>query len=209
MATLLLSQGVPMLVAGDEIGRSQGGNNNAYCQDSEISWIDWEGIGEEDRHFFNFVRHMVALRRRHIVFHRSHFFHKEFIPGTETRDITWLKPDGGELAAEDWGDPFTKCLGYLVRGEAGELHLTPMGEVQPDDSFYLAFNAFHEMVPWTLPAIEVDVTWRLVIDTASDNNVGAVGPVFVPGETYDVQPRSLVLFIRHLEPEPEVGVTAA
>lgn len=201
MATLLLSQGVPMLVAGDEMGRSQGGNNNAYCQDSEISWIDWEGISEEDRRFFAFVRHMITTRRDHIVFHRSHFFHAEFIPGTDIRDVTWIKPDGTEFSAEDWGDPSAKCLGYLVRGEAGELHLTPLGEAQPDDSFFIAFNAFYEPVEWTLPSIEIETDWRVVVDTASDNNIGTVGPLFAEGDIYEVQPRSMVVFTRHVERE--------
>ncbi len=83
--------------------------------------------------------------------------------------------------------------------------MTPLGEAQPDDSFYVAFNAFHEMVVWTLPAIEVEVAWRLIIDTASDDNIGDGGPVFRPGDAYEVQPRSLVLFIRHLEPEAEAA----
>ncbi len=105
MATLLLSQGVPMLVMGDEVGRSQGGNNNAYCQDSEISWFDWDNIDDDDGDFLAFVKRMIELRRQHIVLHRSKFFHAEFIPGTEIRDVTWLKPDGSEFAAEDWKDP--------------------------------------------------------------------------------------------------------
>lgn len=145
---------------------------------------------------------MIKLRREHIVLHRSDFFHAVFIPGTEIRDITWLRPDGAEFTDEDWADSANKSFGYLLRGEAGELHLTPLGEVQPDDSFYIAFNALHEAVNWTLPSIEVEVAWRLLIDTASENNIGAAGPVFQPGEAYEVQPRSLVLFVRHLETEP-------
>ena len=176
MATLLLSQGVPMLVMGDELGRSQGGNNNAYCQNSEISWVDWDAASESNRHFLSFVQQMIRLRREHIVLHRSRFFHQRFIPGTEIRDVTWLKPDALEMTADDWGDPSSKCLGYLLRGEAGELHLTPLGEALPDDSFFIAFNAHHEPVQWRLPRIEVDTLWRLVIDTASENNIGAAGP---------------------------------
>ena len=208
MATLLLSQGLPMLVMGDEVGRTQGGNNNAYCQDNEISWIDWE-IAEDDRQFFAFVQRMTQLRRHHIVLHRSKFFHAEFIPGTEIRDVTWLKPDASEYTDEDWRNPTAKTLGYLIRGEAGELHLTPLGEAQPDDSFFMAFNAFHEKVDWTLPAIEVEVAWRLVIDTASEDNLGDSGPVYRPGDTYEVQPRSLVLFIRDLEPASGNGAAPA
>ncbi len=201
MATVLLSQGLPMLVMGDEIGRSQGGNNNAYCQDSEISWVDWQNISEDDKHFMDFVRNMISLRREHIVLHRSHFFHREYIPGTEIRDVTWLRPDALEMADEDWADPGMKAIGYLVRGEAGELHLSPLGEAQPDDSFFVAFNASHEGISWRLPRIERPITWRLLVDTASSNNIGAAGPLINGGEVYELQPRSLALFI-HEEPEP-------
>ena len=201
MATVLLSQGLPMLVMGDEIGRSQGGNNNAYCQDSEISWVDWQNISEDDQHFMEFVRKMISLRRDHIVLHRSHFFHRQYIPGTEIRDVTWLKPDALEMSDEDWADPGMKSIGYLVRGEAGELHLSPLGEAQPDDSFFVAFNASHEGISWRLPRIERPITWRLLVDTASSNNIGAVGPLMNGGEVYELQPRSLALFI-HEEPEP-------
>jgi glycogen operon protein len=205
MATLLLSQGLPMLVMGDEIGRTQDGNNNAYCQDSEISWIDWQNISEDDRHFMEFVKRMICLRRDHIVLHRSHFFHREYIPGTEIRDVTWLKPDALEMSDEDWGDPGTRWIGYLVRGEAGELHLTPLGEAQPDNSFFVAFNAFHEGISWRLPCIEKDITWRLLVDTASSNNIGIEGPLIAGGDFYEVQPRSLCLFIQHEEPESAVS----
>ncbi|MFZ1413313.1 MAG: glycogen debranching protein GlgX [Defluviicoccus sp.] len=207
MATLLLSQGMPMLVMGDELGRSQGGNNNAYCQDSEISWVDWDAASESDRHFLSFVQQMIRLRREHVVLHRSRFFHQQFIPATEIRDVTWLKPDALEMTADDWGDPSTKCLGYLLRGEAGELHLTPLGEALPDDSFFIAFNAYHEPVQWRLPRIEIDILWRLVINTASENNFGAAGPLIPAGDTFEVQPRSLALFVRHVEPPADDPLT--
>lgn len=94
-----------------------------------------------------------------------------------------------------------KAIGYLVRGEAGELHLSPLGEAQPDDSFFVAFNASHEGISWRLPRIERPITWRLLVDTASSNNIGAVGPLINGGDVYELQPRSLALFI-HEEPEP-------
>ena len=195
MATLLLSQGLPMIVAGDEFGRSQGGNNNAYCQDNEVSWIDWEGIDEEGRAFLAFVQSLIRFRRDHIVFHRSRFFHARFIPGTDIQDITWLKPDGAEMAEADWGDGGARSLSFLIRGEAGEYHLTARGEPQPDDSFLVILNAHAEAIEWTLPALAVGTGWILSIDTDRDDPM-AGGDEFEDGSVYSVQPRSLVVLVR-------------
>ena len=161
MATLLLSQGLPMLVAGDEFGRSQGGNNNAYCQDSEISWLDWKGIDDEGEAFLDFTRALIRFRRDHIVFHRTRFFHARFIPGTDIQDITWLKADGIEMAEADWGDGGARSLSFLIRGEAGEYHLTAEGEPQPDDSFLVILNAHTDAIEWTLPSLAAGHAWTL------------------------------------------------
>ena len=119
LATLLLSQGVPMLLGGDEFGRSQGGNNNAYCQDNEISWLDWEGMGDEGKALLSFARKLIALRRAHIVFHRHRFFLGEIIPGTEVKDVVWLRPDGAEMSEADWGNTQAKALAVRLSGEPG------------------------------------------------------------------------------------------
>src|SRR5690606_32479979 len=103
LATLMFSQGVPMLLAGDEFARTQSGNNNVYCQDSEISWIDWE-MDEKGKAILEFTRQIIALRREHIVFHRNRFLHGRTIPGTEITDVTWLRPDGETMTDEDWND---------------------------------------------------------------------------------------------------------
>ncbi len=195
MATLLLSQGLPMLVAGDEFGRGQGGNNNAYCQDSEISWLDWEGIDDEGRAFLAFVQSLIRFRREHIVFHRSRFFHARFIPGTDIQDITWLKPDGLEMTEADWGDGGSRSLSFLIRGEAGEYHLTARGEPQPDDSFLVILSAHTDAIDWTLPALAVGRKWTLCIDTDLDDPM-AGGDAFEDGGVYRVQPRSLVVLSR-------------
>ena len=137
-----------MLLAGDEFGWTQSGNNNAYCQDNELSWIDWRPIDGEERPLVEFVRAIIRLRRDHIVFHRRRFFHARFIPGTDIQDITWLRPDGGEMTGADWADAEARRLGFLIRGEAGQHHLTAWGEPQPDDSFFVALNASHEPVAW-------------------------------------------------------------
>ena len=195
LATLLLSQGLPMLVAGDEFGRGQGGNNNTYCQDNEIGWIDWDGIGDDDRAFLEFVRKLIRLRRDHVVFHRHRFFHAGAIPGTEIRDITWYRADGDEMSEEDWADAGHRSVSFLIRGEAGEYHLTATGEPQPDDSFLLILNAFHQRIEWTIPALEVGTVWERLFDTDDDDGFNA-GQFHEDGETYTVRPRSFVLMVR-------------
>ena len=119
LATLLLSQGVPMLLAGDEIGHSQSGNNNAYCQDNETSWIDWRRIDDAKDRVNAFVRRLIKLRRMHVVFRRYRFFSGRIIPGTRIKDIIWLGAEGRELAEKDWNDAETRCLSALLSGEAG------------------------------------------------------------------------------------------
>ncbi len=194
LATLLLSQGVPMFVAGDEFGRSQGGNNNAYCQDSEISWIDWEGIDDDGRALTDFVRKLIALRRDHIVFRRQRFFQGNAIPGTNIRDIVWLRPDGKELSPEDWREYFAQVLGFVLRGEAGEYHLTARGEPQVDNSFLVILNAYHEGIKFAMPLVEPLMDWELVFDTSRPDATGTP-PSFSHGSSYKVAPRSFVLMI--------------
>ena len=195
MATLLLSQGLPMLVAGDEFGRSQGGNNNAYCQDNEIGWIDWDGITEEDQAFREFVRQVIKFRQDHIIFRRARFFFSRKIKGTEITDISWLRPDGQEFSPEDWSDGDIHYVSCLMRGEAGEYHLTARGEPQPDDSFFLILNAHFENIDWTLPTMSAGERWRLLLDT--DMNGNLVGSFYEDGGTYAAAPRSLAVLVRH------------
>ena len=204
ITTLLLSQGLPMLVAGDEFGRSQHGNNNAYCQDNPIGWIDWDGIGDQNLAFLDFVRGVVRLRRDHIVFHRNRFFHTRFIPGTEIQDITWLRPDGNEMTEADWSDADLRSLSFLIRGEAGEYHVTALGEPQPDDSFFVVLNAAAAAVTWTIPRLGDDEQWHLLIDTDRDE-AGPGGEVLRGGDGYAVQPRSLILLVRSAEAPQDAG----
>jgi len=193
IATLLLSQGVPMLVAGDEFGRSQGGNNNAYCQDSEISWLDWENIDDEGKALLAFTRRLIALRHDHIVFHRNRYFHGRQIEGTPYKDVAWLRPDGAEMADEDWDDPEAKALQVRLSGEAGLMHLTARGEQEPDDSFLLLLNAAHEDVPFRLSREEDGCRWDVLVNTANDD--GAPDASFAPGAEVAVTARSLWLLI--------------
>jgi glycogen operon protein len=158
IATLLLSQGVPMLLGGDEIGRTQQGNNNAYCQDNEISWYDWERVDED---LLDFTKQLIALRRDHPVFRRRRWFSGRPIRGTA--DVGWFKPDGTEMNDSDWDAGFARSVGLFLNGEA--IH-TPdeRGQRVVDDSFLVVFNAHDESLPWTLP-ISLRGRWQVAADS--------------------------------------------
>jgi isoamylase len=203
LATLLLSQGVPMLVAGDEIGRTQNGNNNAYCQDNGLSWLDWEEDPERAK-LRDFVRRMVHLRRTHPVFRRRHFFQGRPLHGSEAKDIVWLKPDGSEMTAEEWNQDFARCLGVYLAGSA-LTEVDARGQRVVDDDFVVLFNAHHDPVPFRLPAKTLaphgDGQWQAIVDTARDDGLAPDG-VFEAESTYPLEGRSLVLLMR-------VGSTSA
>jgi glycogen operon protein len=194
LATLLLSQGVPMLLGGDEFGRSQGGNNNSYCQDNEISWFDWEGMGEDGEALLAFTRKLIALRRDHIVFHRNRFFHGQTIPGTEVKDVVWLRPDGQEMTEDDWQDAHAKALAVRLSGEAGLMHLTERGEQEPDDTFLILVNAAHETVNFRLPPEPAEARWEVLVDTAGERDKGIAEMVYAGSESA-VEPNSLRVLV--------------
>ncbi|MFD0885723.1 glycogen debranching protein GlgX [Streptosporangium algeriense] len=165
LTTLFVSQGVPMLLAGDEFGRSQGGNNNAYCQDNEISWIDWSPAGT-DKELLDFVRGLSELRREHPVFRRRRFFHgRKAEDGT--RDIVWLTPSGEEMSAADWHTGYAKSLAVFLNGSA-ITEPGPRGEPIVDDSFLLLINGHHEDLTFTVPDARYGARWRPVLDTARE-----------------------------------------
>jgi isoamylase len=159
LATLFLAQGVPMLLAGDELGRTQIGNNNAYCQDSELSWVNWSSI---DAALLAFTRWLIALRRDHPVFRRRRWFQGRPIRGTV--DIGWFKPTGRSMTDKDWEASHARSLGVFLNGKAIQAP-DDRGRPITDDSFILLFNAHTEDVKWTIPA-EYGKAWRLVLDTA-------------------------------------------
>ena len=162
ITTLFLSQGVPMLVAGDELGRTQRGNNNAYCQDNEISWLNWD---EADHEFIEFTRNIIKLRKDHPTFCRRRWFQGQPIKGVGLEDIAWFLPDGSEMSEEHWNNNFAKSLAIYLNGRG--LHAVgPKGENIMDDSFYLIFNAHHEPLDFMLPAAKYGKTWDLVLDTS-------------------------------------------
>src|SRR5262249_24730495 len=147
LATLLVSQGVLMLLAGDELGRTQGGNNNAYCQDNEISWVDWEG-GDAD--LLGFTQLLIQLRRQHPVFSRRRWMHDERMWGTALTQAGWFNVDGNEMTEEDWRVGYAKSFGLVLNGNAIPAP-NARGERIVDDSFCLLFNAHHEPLDFVLP----------------------------------------------------------
>jgi isoamylase len=165
LATLLLSQGVPMICAGDEMGRTQGGNNNAYCQDNPISWINWN-LNEQDLELLEFTKRVTHLQHRHPVFRRRHFFQGRRIRGSELEDITWFRPDGEEMTEEEWNSHHFRCFGMRLGGDA-MIEWNEFGERVTDDTFLLVLNADTEDIPFTLPLSNPGVSWELVLDTAS------------------------------------------
>ncbi|GAC1339472.1 MAG: glycogen debranching protein GlgX [Acetobacteraceae bacterium] len=188
LATLFLSQGTPMLLAGDEFGRTQGGNNNAYCQDNEISWVDWD-IPEWGLKQAALVRRLTRLRLEYPILHRLRFF-----TGTEiaelggVKDVTWINASGGEMQGGDWGDAGMKCFGMLIDGRA-----QPTGIRRPgsDVTVLLVVNAHHDLVKFTLPDCTNGKAWELVLDTNVPERDDT--QIFPIGEAYDVTERSLLL----------------
>jgi glycogen operon protein len=162
ITTLFLSQGVPMLVAGDEFGRTQQGNNNAYCQDNEISWLHWD---KADSEFLEFTRNIIKLRKNHPSFCRRRWFQGQPIKGVGLEDIAWFLPDGSEMSEEHWNNDFAKSLAIFLNGRG--LHAVgPKGQNIMDDSFYLIFNAHHEPLDFKLPVSKYGKSWDLVLDTS-------------------------------------------
>ncbi|MEO7263151.1 MAG: glycogen debranching enzyme, partial [Jatrophihabitantaceae bacterium] len=194
IATLFLSQGVPMICHGDELGRTQLGNNNGYCQDNELTWIDWESA---DTHLMAFTRKVTELRRAHPTFRRRRFFDgrpvKRRGAGSPLPDIAWLRPDGSEMSEDDWGSGFGRAVAVFLNGEAITGTDDRGGRVT-DDSFILCFSAHHEPIEFTPPGELQDASWQVVLDTAvaaSDEDAD-VKPV-LPGASVTVQPRTMVV----------------
>jgi glycogen operon protein len=179
-----------MLLAGDEIGRSQQGNNNAYCQDSELSWVDWT-IGEEAQRLSEFVRRVIDLRRRHPLFHRRRFFEGRAIHGGGVKDIVWLRPDGGEMTDEEWSNAHARSLAVYLAGEALE-EVDSRGRKLTDSNFLVVINAHHEAVDFVLPSFHAQAMWQVILDT--DYNDGLeLGPRLAPGTKRAQSGRSLAV----------------
>ncbi|WP_197502051.1 glycogen debranching protein GlgX [Mycobacterium sp. E2733] len=186
-ATLMLSQGTPMIAHGDELGRSQNGNNNVYCQDSELSWMDWSSV-DKNSDLLAFARKVTTLRKNHPVFRRRRFFEGEPLrSGDEVRDIAWLNPSSREMTHEDWGESIHKCVAVFLNGEAITAP-NARGERVMDDSFLLCFNAGDEPVEFVMPNDDYAQEWTVELDTnhpmgEADQVVNAEEKVSVPGRS--------------------------
>ena len=189
LATLILSQGVPMLLAGDEIGRTQGGNNNAYCQDNEISWVDWN-LDRTRRELLEFTRRLTHLFNQHPVLRRRNFFQGRRIRGSEVKDLAWFRPDGKEMTDEDWNNPSAHCLGLRLAGDAIE-EVDDRGKRIVDDTLLILLNAHHEPTDFVLPAHRRKVRWRVILDTS--HPLTKEPRQIRGGESYQLAARSLVL----------------
>jgi glycogen operon protein len=193
IVTLLLSQGVPMLLGGDEMGRTQRGNNNAYCQDNELSWFDWEHIDES---LLEFTRSVIKLRADHPIFRRRGWFQGRELHGSEVKDMAWFTPEAREMSEEDWQVGYAKSLGVFLHGAATQ-RPGEHGERVKDDSFYVIFNAHHEPLPFALPPQQFGGHWMRVLDTSTDAlpelRRSRRAQQLQAGEQIEVQSRSVVV----------------
>jgi glycogen operon protein len=191
MTTLLLSQGVPMLLGGDEFGRSQNGNNNAYCQDNEISWLGWNRDEHRDR-FFEFTRRLITFRKEHPVFRRSKFLQGRRIRGSEVKDVMWFNPGGNEMSDDEWASPFVRCLGMLLSGDTNDI-VNFEGQPVRDQTFLLLINAHYEPIEFVLPGLE-HLEWELFLDTREETGFLDQSQKFASGDDFDLAERSAALF---------------
>lgn len=199
MLTLLLSQGVPMISAGDEFCRTQSGNNNAYAQDNEVSWIDWT-LDEKKKAFLNFTRRLIELRKSHPNFHRRKFYQdrqispsktgKQHVDGQDIKDISWYRPDGEEMTEEEWNAGWVRCLGMYMSGKTLD-DVDRYGEPVRDDSFLLCLNPHHEHIQFFLPTV-FNCCWELLVDTRDPTTTKP--KILKSGEPYDMIEHSAVLF---------------
>jgi len=192
LATLLLSQGVPMLLAGDELNHTQNGNNNAYAQDNEVGWINW--TDESDPALVDFVRDLIQLRRNHPVFRRPHFFKGGTSGPGGLKDITWMEQGGREMTNDDWHDGHRRCFGAMFGGDTGDRFVSLRGYPEFDETFLLLMNAHDHDVPFTLPSLPAFRGWRLLFDTAQPVPTPA-DTRFLPGASFALRSRTLVLLV--------------
>jgi glycogen operon protein len=204
IATLFLSQGVPMLCGGDELSHTQQGNNNAYCQDNELTWLDWE-LDEGQQQFLEFVRRVARLWKEQPVFQRRRFFQGRAIRGSDIKDISWFSPSGEEMADADWHAGFVKCLGVRLAGDLiGDVD--ERGEPVVGETLLLLLNAHHEAIPFTLPQTRAEHHWERLLDTFDPALDAAL---LDGGAKYAVQGRSLVVLRTLMRQEERPTVTPA
>jgi glycogen operon protein len=210
LTTLLLSQGVPMILHGDEMGRTQQGNNNVYCQDNDLSWVDWSP-DETKGQLLAFAQRMVALRRDHPVFRRRRFFKGAASEGgmSEIGDIAWFTPGGTQMQQRDWQNRHARSVALFLNGER-ILEPDKRGQTILDDSFLVIFNAHYEDLDFTLPPARYGSWWSVLVDTADDGTWSAdSGDTFGPGDVVVVSARSTIVLRRPVEVDDVAAMTAA
>jgi len=190
LATLILSRGTPMLLAGDEFGRSQRGNNNTYCQDNELAWVDWQGIGPDGRAQAEFVRKLLMIRQALPMLRRGRFLTGAWDEELGVKDVTWLTPAAQEMTEANWNDPLARCLGVLLDGRAQETGIRRVGD---DTTLLIVLNAHHAVVPFTLPPANGGSRWIRLVDThkPADTELARARV----GDTVEVPGRALLLFV--------------
>jgi glycogen operon protein len=177
------------IARGDEMGRTQQGNNNAYCQDNEISWLEWPGIGDEGRALIAFVRKCTFLRHAFPILRRGRFLTAQWNEELQVKDVTWINADGSEMGRPQWDDPHMRCFGMLLDGRGQESGIKRQAG---DASLLLVMNAYHDVVKFTLPALVGGSRWLCMLDTNQPERSDS--PSFDVGQTYDVTARSFLLF---------------
>jgi glycogen operon protein len=192
LMTMLLSQGVPMIRAGDEIGQTQLGNNNAYCQDNEISWLSWK-LDSHNRHLLDFTRHLVDVFHNHPALRRRKFFQGRRIRGSEIRDLVWFRSDGVEMTEEDWNADSSRAIGLRLAGDAMD-EVGSYGQPIVDDTLMIVMSAQHEPLAFTLPAHREAVEWELMIDTRTPAGKSQTPVLVTGGSNYELEARSMALF---------------
>jgi isoamylase len=192
LASLLLSQGTPLILAGDELGRSQRGNNNAYCQDSELSWLDWAEAERSGSSLHAFTRQLLKLRRENVVFRRQHPFTGHVIPGTDVMDVVWLNMDGTARMLSDWATADDNFIAFMMSGLAGDYHLSATGERTAGQSVFVGMNASPEDRELWVPDCGSGTRWNVVIDTCRPDHLKALVQC---GDRYVLGPRALVLML--------------
>jgi glycogen operon protein len=188
LATLLLSQGTPMILGGDEFGRTQRGNNNAYCQDNEISWLDWN-FGEAESSLVRFVQRLTTLRHKYPILRRNLFLNGQYIEELGVRDVAWIDATGLPREEHHWQDPSLRCFGMLLDGRAQSSGIRQRGK---EATLLIVFNAHHDAVKFILPECEGGREWSLLLDTNAPENHDK--STFKVGTSYLVTGRSLVLY---------------
>jgi len=204
LATMMLSQGVPMLSHGDELGRTQRGNNNAYCQDNDLSWVDWN-LDEDKRSLLKFTRNLIHFRLAQPTLRRRRYFQGRSIRGGEVKDLAWFAPNGAEMNDESWNADFVRSLAMVLSGSAIE-ETNERGEPILGDTLLIMMNAHSDRVPFTLPPLEGEQRWHRVFDTFDPY---ARGAIYKPGGRYPLQGRSVAVFKMAAPPRERRRVSGA